>query len=83
MGKIFILLGLALVVVLWWTKSRPRGHDQARHPTRPDSKVPQAPGHMPMLACAHCGVHLPKADALADPEGRWYCGEAHRSAGPK
>jgi uncharacterized protein len=36
-----------------------------------------------MLACAHCGVHLPSADALRDAAGRAYCSDAHRLAGPR
>ena len=35
-----------------------------------------------MLACAHCGVHLPASQALQF-DGRSYCGAAHRSAGPR
>ena len=36
-----------------------------------------------MLACAQCGLHVPKAEALFDAAGRPYCGEAHRLAGPR
>jgi len=36
-----------------------------------------------MLACAHCGVHLPQAEAQMDVAGRPYCGEAHRLLGPR
>ena len=45
------------------------------------------PGAVPevaaMLACTHCGLHVPKAEALFDAAGRPYCGEAHRLAGPR
>jgi uncharacterized protein len=34
-----------------------------------------------MIACAHCGVHLPRGDAVAD-GALIYCSEAHRIAGP-
>jgi uncharacterized protein len=34
-----------------------------------------------MVACAHCGVHLPRGDAVAD-GALVYCSEAHRIAGP-
>lgn len=37
----------------------------------------------PMLACAHCGVHLPREDAVLDAGGRAYCSQAHRLAGPR
>ena len=36
-----------------------------------------------MLACAHCGLHLPARDALVDAAGQPYCSEAHRRAGAR
>jgi uncharacterized protein len=33
------------------------------------------------VRCAHCGVHLPKADAL-EQGGRSYCCRAHQDLGP-
>jgi hypothetical protein len=35
-----------------------------------------------LLACAHCGVHLPQAEARMDVAGRPYCSDAHRLLGP-
>ena len=29
-----------------------------------------------MRKCAHCGVHVPQAEALAH-DNRWYCSRAH------
>jgi uncharacterized protein len=76
MMKILVLLGLVFGV-LWMLKGR-RGSDApaGRGKAAPAAK-PQA-----MLACAHCGVHLPQSDVLADAAGRSYCSEAHRLAGP-
>jgi uncharacterized protein len=73
-----ILLLLALVFgVLWLLKGRRRGDAAApKSPPRP------APGPQTMLACAHCGVHLPQGDALMDVAGRPFCTDAHRLAGP-
>jgi uncharacterized protein len=34
-----------------------------------------------MVACAHCGLHLPAADAVAD-GSHLYCSDAHRRLGP-
>jgi uncharacterized protein len=34
-----------------------------------------------MVPCAHCGVHLPQFEAIAQ-ENLFYCSEAHRLAGP-
>jgi uncharacterized protein len=30
-----------------------------------------------MVACAGCGVHLPRSEALLS-QGRFYCSEEHR-----
>jgi uncharacterized protein len=32
-----------------------------------------------MVACAHCGVHLPRDEALPG-RGGVFCGDAHRTA---
>jgi len=34
-----------------------------------------------MVACAHCGVNLPRSEAL-ESAGRFYCSEEHRRIGP-
>jgi len=35
-----------------------------------------------MVQCCHCGVHLPRSDAVEDSRGA-FCTEAHRLAGPR
>jgi hypothetical protein len=35
-----------------------------------------------MVQCAHCGVYLPREEALSY-GSRWYCGVLHRQAGPR
>lgn len=74
-----ILLLLAVVgVVLWLLRPKSRGGADGG-PRQPRAgKGPQA-----MLACAHCGVHLPQAEAVQDADGRVYCSDAHRLAGPR
>ena len=48
---------------------------------RPASPVPE------LVACAYCGVHLPKNEALAGRDahgvasGRYFCGEDHLKLG--
>jgi uncharacterized protein len=78
MTKILILLALVFGV-LWLLKGRRRGdgNPSAKSPTAEPAK-PQA-----MLACAHCGVHLPQGEVLAGADGRPYCSDAHRLAGPR
>lgn len=80
----FLLLLAVIGVALWLFKSRSRvkGPGDAAAPKRPAKAAGKPEAATPMLACAHCGVHLPLTDAVQDAEGRIYCGEAHRKAGP-
>ena len=76
MGRILFFVVLAAVVV-WWLFGR--------KPRKPlDGKSPQPRGGVAavddMVACAHCGVHLPRADAVVDGSDL-YCGEDHRRLG--
>lgn len=80
------LLVLLVVVVAAWLMLRRRDAPPPADPP-PESKDkpkahPKAKSPQPMLACAHCGVHLPKAEAQLDSAGRPFCSEAHRLAGP-
>jgi len=74
----FVLLIALAGVVFWWLRSRLRGPAAPGAARKPEVPRPQA-----MLACAHCGVHLPQADVVADAAGRPYCSDAHRLAGPR
>jgi len=68
----FLLVLVVVVGVLWWLLRRPR---VAR-------RTEQPPVAATIVACAHCGVHVPTEDAISD--GRLhYCSEAHRLAGPR
>ncbi|WP_353090473.1 PP0621 family protein [Methylibium sp.] len=69
----YLVLLLVIVAVLWLARSRPRAArpDPA---AGPDRNAPQA-----MIECAHCGVHLPRAEAVTGLQGL-YCSDAHRLA---
>ena len=79
----YVLVLLVIVFVLWWMWGRgERGSGGARPSARSgrgngDDATPEA-----MVRCAHCGVHLPRSDALPAPDGALYCSAAHRLAGP-
>ncbi|MBI5721781.1 MAG: hypothetical protein HZC37_29260 [Burkholderiales bacterium] len=80
MLRLLIVVAVVVGLVLWFLKGRRIG--------APPGGRGGAPGQAnakpaPMVACAHCGVHLPRPDASFDAEGRSYCGEAHRVAGPR
>jgi uncharacterized protein len=78
MGKILIVV-LVVVLAAWLIFGRRR--KPAAPPARSDAKAGADPGQA-MVVCAHCGVHLPRGDALADGDAS-YCGPAHRAAGPR
>jgi uncharacterized protein len=69
--KIALFL-IAVVVLLWLLRRGTSGR------TPPPSPGPSA-APQPMLACAQCGVHLPRDEALPG-RGGVFCGEAHRRA---
>ena len=72
MGRIlfFVLLGVGLYVAyrIW------RGGQQRSAGTR--APKPSAAGEA-MVSCHHCGLNVPRSEALAEGD-RWYCSDAHR-----
>lgn len=80
MGKFIVLLVVVFLIV--WLVRGGRPGRSVPGPTMPPSPPADAgkPAAMPdtIVACAHCGLHLPKADALPG-RGGVFCGEAHRA----
>jgi uncharacterized protein len=73
--KILIFL-VAVFLQLWLL----RGGNSRREPPPPRPPAAGSAGEpQPMLACAKCGVHLPRDDALPG-RGGVFCSEAHRKA---
>ncbi len=83
MSRIFLLV-VAILVMIWLLRralsGRKRG-DGVGKSGRPPSPVPE------LVACAHCGMHLPKNEAFTgrDAEGaatgRFFCSEDHLKLG--
>lgn len=73
----YLLLLLVVGIALYLMLGRRRSGGDTSAP-KPKPKATAS-----MVACAHCGVHLPRDDALLDAGGRTFCGEAHRIAGPR
>lgn len=78
----YLLLVLVVGVVLFLMFGRQR-KSSADEPAARPTPAPRDNGATPMLACAHCGVHMPGNESVRDEAGRSYCGEAHRLAGPR
>jgi uncharacterized protein len=72
MTKLLVVI-LVVVVMLWLMSSRRRTVRSKRR--GPGPRAPEA-----MVACAHCGVHLPRSEAVPGRDGLLFCGAAHRLA---
>ena len=75
----FLLLLVVVAFAFWLLKTKGRAAPPPSRKAPPKAPEPAAT----MLACVHCGVHLPQADTVQDADGRTYCSEAHRLAGPR
>jgi uncharacterized protein len=77
--KFLLLIGL-LVGVAWlvsWLSSTSN-----QQPGEPDPTIDEPTGESEeMVACTHCGVHLPRGEATSSSAG-WFCSDAHREAHP-
>ncbi|HVE54350.1 MAG TPA: PP0621 family protein [Ramlibacter sp.] len=68
--KYLLVLAVVVVAYMLWRNARLAARDAARKPPPP---LPQE-----MVSCAACGLHLPKADAVAGTNGLLYCSPEHR-----
>lgn len=70
----YVLLLAMVIGVIWWARSRgPR----AKPPSRTSRPEPQEPQQM--VACASCGLNLPRSEAVVGADGL-YCSVAHLKA---
>ena len=80
----FLIVLVALVLLVWLLLGSARRRAKgSQHPA--DAKVPPPrppPAVEGMVACVHCGVHLPSSQALTV-RGQAYCSAAHRDADPR
>jgi uncharacterized protein len=67
-----LLLVLAFAALLWWL----------RRPSPVQPKSPGAASAEEMLACARCGLHIPRRESRLDSTGRAFCSELHAELGP-
>ncbi|MEO7852024.1 MAG: PP0621 family protein [Rubrivivax sp.] len=70
------LIVVLVVVFVAWLMLRGRSRDVGQRQSDKRAR-PQA-----MIVCAHCGVHMPRAEALVG-QGQSFCSEAHKLAGPR
>jgi uncharacterized protein len=81
--KILIFLLAVLLGVWLWRRNRLKDLKQrAQKPENTQAKEAQTPSALqpsPMLACQHCGLHMPEADMVKGKKGV-YCSQAHCQA---
>ena len=71
------LIVVLVAVIIGWIALRNR--ERRPPPRRPGAGAARA---QTIVACSHCGVHVPLADAVQGPAGP-FCSEAHRLAHAK
>jgi len=72
MGRFLVLVAL-VVIAVWLLRRAVR---------RLDGEAPKAPPAGELVRCAHCGVHLPRAEAR-QAAGALYCSEEHARLGAR
>ncbi|MCF7201595.1 PP0621 family protein [Pseudomonas oligotrophica] len=70
MGLVRLLFWIALIAAAFWLWRRLF----RKNPGKPRAT------EVPMVRCAHCGVHVPQNKAL-QASGQWYCSQAHLERG--
>jgi uncharacterized protein len=76
-----LLVAVAVVVLIAMLRNTLRRvSGEKKRPAPPPAPQADDPRVEDMVACAHCGVHLPRGEAVAAPDGVLFCGEPHRLA---
>jgi len=73
-----LIIAVAVALLLWLLFGRSARRGEPPRGGRNDARG----GAEEMVACAHCGVHLPRSEALAA-RSLHYCSAAHRDAPPR
>lgn len=71
MKYLVLLIVLAVVVGVWRSRRPP-----ASGPEKAPPRAPALP--QDMVACSHCGVHVPRAEALMLGQHAYCCAEHRR-----
>jgi uncharacterized protein len=69
----YLIWLLVILVAIWAFKRSRRPAKPAEEKTTPNA----SPSNM--VACAHCGLHLPQEEAVTGTQGL-YCSTEHRAA---
>lgn len=72
--KYLVLIAVVVLACMYWRSKRGHGDTQANPRTggAPPAALPED-----MVRCPVCALHLPRAEAAADAQGRLYCSREH------
>lgn len=75
-----LLIFLLILGGIWWVRRALNRSDSPSPP--PGAPTRPASGGAPerMMACAHCGIHVPESEGVRG-GGAFYCCEEHRRLG--
>lgn len=78
MKYLLVLIVIIIAVGVWRNQRRAEARErrQAAAPRHPGSAPLPAP--QDMVECAHCGLHLPRSEAI-EAAGQSYCSAEHRT----
>jgi len=79
MGRLFLLVVLAVVAIWLVRRALVHASRAKQEGAAPEAGAPSTQGDL--VKCAHCGTHLPFAEARAVGD-RVYCSEEHARLGP-
>ncbi len=73
--KFALVIAVVLVAVWIWRNNR-----QSERNDTPGTAARRPASPAPMVACAHCGLHLPQDEAVRGQRGVYCCHEHRRQA---
>jgi len=81
---VVVILAIMLVARLLAARSAAREREDRSAPPPAPGRRAQAPApdSEPMVRCAHCGIHLPRSEALLQ-GGLTWCGPEHARLGAR
>lgn len=85
MGKILfwiIVILVALVAARVITRNNARNQEDQEPSVAKDKAAPLQGNPESMVRCEHCGIHLPRSEALLS-GGRTWCSQEHAKLGDK
>lgn len=72
MTKWLLIAAIVWIAYMLWRKG------QVSAAPREGAAPPRKGEPQDMVCCPVCSVHLPRAEAIAGPDGRLYCSQEHR-----